>query len=132
MEIKVNIPTNDYEQPTEIRSEVVQGICDVFLNGGAWSTFHPFSESVYRRASNKIIRHKNDKKFYGFHDEGFSNDIAIRFNGAEMKAAFAALIKAGYHMFKVYNYGTWKGYICSKKPFYKDGIKVSTFDDFID
>ena len=102
MDITINIPTNDYQQPTQVRSEVVQGICEAFLNGGAWSTFYPFSESAYRRASNKIIRHNNDKKFYGFHSEGFSDEIAIRFNGAEMKAAFAALIEAGYYMFKVY------------------------------
>ena len=31
MEIKVNIPANDYVQPTEIRQEVVQQICDIIL-----------------------------------------------------------------------------------------------------
>lgn len=132
MEIRINIPKNDYVQPTEVREEVVQGICEAFLNGGAWSTFHPFSNGAYRGASNKIIRNKNDKKFYGFHNEGFSNDIAIRFNGAEMKAAFVALIKAGYYMFKVYEYGSWMGYECSKKPFMNDGERVTEFNDFID
>lgn len=31
MEIKVNIPQNDYVQPTEVREEVVQAICNAFL-----------------------------------------------------------------------------------------------------
>lgn len=32
MEIKVNIPQNDYVQPTEVREEVVQAICNAFLS----------------------------------------------------------------------------------------------------
>ena len=31
MEIKINIPTNDYVQPTEVREDVVQMICDSIL-----------------------------------------------------------------------------------------------------
>lgn len=33
MEITVNIPKNDYIQPTEVRQEVVQAICEAFLHG---------------------------------------------------------------------------------------------------
>lgn len=49
-----------------------------------------------------------------------------------MKAAFKALRNAGYHMFRIYEYGSWKGYICDKKPFYDGGTEVTTFNDFID
>lgn len=49
-----------------------------------------------------------------------------------MKAAFKALRNAGYHMFLIYEYGLWKGYICDKKPFIQDGEEVTTFNDFID
>lgn len=47
-----------------------------------------------------------------------------------MKAAFKALRNAGYHMFLIYEYGLWKGYICDKKPFIQDGEEVTTFNDF--
>ena len=32
----------------------------------------------------------------------------------------------------IYEYGSWKGYICDKKPFYDGGTEVTTFNDFID
>ena len=132
MEIKINIPQNDYVQPKDVRESVVQGICEAFLDGCAWSTYHPFSEGCYRRATDKIIKHRNDKAFYGFHDEPFTNEEAVRFNGAEMKAAFRVLRNAGYHMFRVYIYGSWMGYKCSKKPYMEGGNEVFEFNDFID
>ena len=133
MEIKVNIPQNTYVQPTEVRDWVVQGICDAFLDRCAWSTYHPFSSGAYRRADRYIIKHKGDgKKYYGFKDEVFSHEEGTTFNGAEMKAAFAALRQAGYHMFVTYDYGSWKGYFLSSKPFDECGKEVTEFTDFID
>ena len=41
MEITINIPENTYSVPTEVRSEVVQIICNAFLTGGAFKAFHP-------------------------------------------------------------------------------------------
>ena len=132
MEIKLNIPQNDYTQPTEVRDWVVQGICDAFLSRCAWSTFHPFTSSAYRKADKYIIKHKNEKNYYGFQDEPCSHNDGVKFNGAEMKAAFAALRNAGYHMFVTYDYGTWKGYFLSKKPFEEGYKEVFEFTDFID
>lgn len=134
MEIRVNIPTNDYVQPTEIRENVVQGICEAFLSENCWSIFHPHHDGIGRNRHRCIIKHKGEKRFYGFinADCNFQYDESVRFNGAEMKAAFDALIKAGYYMFKVYEYGTWMGYVCKKKPYYERGSRVDSFDDFID
>lgn len=43
MEIRVNIPQNDYVQPTEVREDVVQKICDVvFDNGYSYIGSKPF------------------------------------------------------------------------------------------
>lgn len=39
MEIKVNIPQNDYVQPTEVRENVVQAICNAFLSKSCWDIF---------------------------------------------------------------------------------------------
>lgn len=132
MEITINIPKNDYVQPTEVRQEVVQGICEAFLGGTCWSTFHPHSDGYCRRANKYIIRHKGDKSFYGFHDKPFSDEEGVKFNCAEMKAAFKALTNAGYYIFKVYTNVTWKGYKCSKRPFLEGGERVTEFNDFID
>lgn len=133
----IQIKKNDYVQPTEVREEVVQGICEAFLCRSGWSIFHPFSDGAYRGRSQYIIRHKRDKEFYGFYMRPFDGEEGVKFNGAEMKRAFEELIKAGYYMFRVYQYGTWMGYICHKKPYapdcYKDGaVNVTSFDDFID
>lgn len=42
MEIKVNIPQNDYVQPTEVREEVVQAICNAFLSNKLLGYFSSF------------------------------------------------------------------------------------------
>lgn len=128
MEIKVNIPQNDYVQPTEIREEVVQAICSAFLANNCWNIFHPFSGSNNgcRPATTRISL--NQPRFNG-HSNG---EDMVRIHGCEMKAAFKALIKAGYHMYKVYDYGSWMGYACGKKPFREGASEVLTFNDFID
>lgn len=119
MEIKINIPKNDYIQPVEVREEVVQHICEAFLNGGdLWGIFHPYSGG-YNRPSKKFIIFNGRCHEFSTHGE--------RFNGAEMSAAFKALIKAGYHIFRVYEYGAWLGYKCSKKPFEYGGTEVISF-----
>ena len=102
MEIKVNIPKNDYVQPTEVRQEVVQGICEAFLGGCAWSMFHPFTNGRYafKKPTLNILKHKGEKAFYGFYyKKPFADDEMVSFNGAEMKVAFRALRDAGYHIF---------------------------------
>lgn len=131
----IEIPQNDYVQTTEIRQEVVQAICEAFLASNCWTIFHPFSDGAYRPRHRCVIKHKGNTTYYGFHDENCAkrwDDDFLIFNGAEMKAAFAALIKAGYHMFRIYQYRTWMGYKLSKKPCMQDGKEVFEFNDFID
>ena len=135
MEIKVNIPANNYVQPTEVREEIVQGICEAFLRRCAWSVFHPFSGGAYRKPTHYIIRHKGEKVFYGFGDEHstFSDSVYVKFNGEEMKAAFKALRNSGYFMFRGLNFGTWIGYECLKTPVHPYGWKeVKSFDERFD
>ena len=135
MEIKVSIPQNNYVQPTEVRQEIVQGICEAFLRNCAWSVYHPFTGGAYRNPTPYIIRHKGEKTFYGFGDDPstFRDSEYVKFNGAEMKAAFKALRNAGYFMFRGLNYGTWIGYECKKSPIHQYGWKeVCSFDERID
>ena len=126
----IQIERNDYVQPTEVREEIVQGICEAFLAGNAWSVFHPRTTSLYRRRTFLILKHKGADKYYGFHYEPFGSDDELeRFNGAEMKEAFKVLQEAGYYIFWI---GSIQGYRVSKKPVNEDGIRVTEFKDFID
>lgn len=134
MKITVDIPKNDYVQPTEVRPEVVQYICEAFLSNNIWNIFHPESQGEYWSRTLYVIVDKRSRKAYGF---GGSKpftvyDKSIRFYGCEMKAAFKALREAGYHMYRVYGYNSWMGYVCNRKPFNQDGEEITTFNDFID
>lgn len=134
MEITINIPKNDYVQPTEVRQEVVQAICEAFLETHIDSTFHPGSDGC--RSPKVYVMPAHGKVRAGFASAEWAHDHPedgyIRFNGEEMKAAFHALRSAGYHMFRIYHYRTWMGYRCDKKPYYEGGTEVTEFNDFID
>lgn len=124
MEIKVNVPTNDFVKTKEIRNEIVQGICDAFLSWNAWSTFHPRSNGVYRPKTNYIFRNSQDTKFVGFTGKRLETCINEKFNADELSAAVECLKKAGYYFHRVYSYGTWIGYECSRYPSIENGDRV--------
>lgn len=134
MEIKVNIPKNTYVQPTEVRPEAVQLICEAFLESHIYSTFCPsrtysFGPTVY------VSKKTNKNRRAGFYDESHATDRKIqvlRINGEEMKAAFEALQQAGYHMMVKYEYGKYKCYKCFRKPYEQGWEPVTEFTDFID
>lgn len=130
MKITVDIPKNDYVQSTEVRPEVVQYICEAFLSNWTFGIFHQNANIV----KTQYVRVSKNGKVQGFvsNINVSDNDYYFLFNGEEMKAAFKVLREAGYHMFRIYEYGSWKGYICDKKPFIQDGEEVTIFDDFID
>lgn len=128
----ISIEKNNYVQPTQVRDEVVQGICEAFLDGRAWTTFHPVSDGCYRRQTKYITKHKGGKKYESFMDKPFDHEEGVQFNGAEMRKAFQVLQENGYYMFRVYEYRTWMGYRCSRKPFLEGGTRVTEFTDFID
>lgn len=144
----IQIKKNDYVQPTEVREEVVQAICDAFIYGAEHPThvdhtYRPFSCGAYRGSTRLVAKPTcrgvvNEFKFIEQGKE-YQTDITYRFNGAEMKQAFEELIHAGYYMFVIYTpgkSGMWKGYRCHKKPYAKDwwegATRVSSFEDFID
>ena len=148
MEITINIPKNTYSVPTEVRQDAVQKICDAFIRGGSERCFHPFNDGVrtatlcaYKKPARPNPKTAEDF-FYGFTNKRWCEDhrdthdyISIR--GCEMEAAFNALRKAGYHMFKVrYFGGSWMGYVAYEKPYFRDGntegTEVYEFADFID
>lgn len=146
MEITINIPQNTYSVPTEVRSEAVQKICDAFLYGRSNRIFYPGNDGCGRDETHYAYKTQarpnpdpsnTDDWFYGFTDKRWAEkhytpETCIQFNGAEMRAAFKALIEAGYHIFRVYSFGSWKGYILDRKPVHPKGVEVHEFTDFID
>jgi len=127
----VTIQKNDYTQPTEIREHVVQAICDAFLKGTAFSTFHPKTTSLYRKRTTLVLM--RDGKGIGFNDDPAGEKEYERVRGCEMKAAFAALREAGYHIFYIGNrFDGYPGYRVYKVPFIDGGTEVTEFNDFID
>lgn len=150
MEIKVNIPQNEYKQPTEVRAEVVQAICEAFIKKTCGSTFHPYagSNNGSRNATLWLFKQNGSGYAPSFTTHEYAHRdaqesekkgkeyIMYRIRGCEMKAAFDALQKAGYYMFRCYHYGSWLGYDCGTKPEMMLGTqhceRVTSFNDFID
>lgn len=127
MEIKIK--TNDYQRPSVVREDVVQLICNSFLQGDiykATSCNHINADYCVDTASPTYPR------FYNGYKSGINEKhIEHRFNGAEMSAAFDALIKAGYYIFKGYDGGVV--YKCQRRDFNNDGWQMVThFDTRID
>ena len=129
MNIEINIPANDYVQPTEVRENVVQAICDAFLETHCWSIYHPFRDGRGRNPTCLVVP-KNGRSRASFEQEDRdSTKTGIKFNGAEMKAAFSVLRKAGYHIFRVYEYGSWLGYEKYLSSAGFEGIEVSSLEE---
>ena len=135
----IQIKKNEYTQPTEVREFMVQGIIDAFIGGVYGSVFHPFNQGAYREAKLYLYKEPWQKRPYFFQhtsDFGKKEEYYLgKIRGCEMKEAFRLIQEAGYYIFKVYEYGTWMGYMVSEKPYvsdYKGAEKVTEFNDFID
>ena len=92
--MKINVPTNKYVQPTEIRQDVVQRIVDVLLE------YIKCGCALRIKDSNRGLYLYKDRKYF-CHDPKEPN--IIRVNGAEVDVAFKALDGAGYFLFGEYN-----------------------------
>ena len=109
----INIPENDYVVPTNVNEEVVEAICLAFLSGK--SDYHPAHEGWYRYKTDYVIKLEDGRCFFKNKSaEPSKNEKRYLITGAEMSAAFRVMTSKGYHMFRIYRYGTWKGYVCSK------------------
>ena len=124
------IPKNDYVPDTSIRENVVQDICNAFLQFNAWSTFYPYNTSAYRRRTNGLVYHKNGQ-VYGFHHSAFTGETIVKFSSAELNMAIKCLVKAGWHMFYLDN-GGWPAIKCSKYPTMERAREIMEWTEFFD
>ena len=121
MEITLNIPQNKWSKPVEVRTEVVQLICDTFLKGNSWwSLYGAIVKNVY---SGKM--EFGDTENYGYACSRKSEKI-VEFHECEMKAAFKALQEAGWHFVAWHNrMSSYKCYKLTEKTY------ANTSDKFI-
>lgn len=128
----IQIKKNDYVQPTEVREEVVQAICEAFLgpNGdasvepGFWRMLRTQGINADQAATIYVAVHNKRRDYSGFATEEkkretlhyHSNDYTFyRMRSVEVRQAFEELVKAGYYMFGL-NYYTQGQYWCYQKP----------------
>jgi len=136
MEITINIPKNEFQKPTEIRQEVVQGICDYIIKG--------IKKNCWGEGTMRITLEHNDWVYVLYLDT-FDNGIRMvspytrggveqtRIHGVEMQAAFDALQDAGYYIYScMFTTGEHR-YTFTTKPVY-DGRRAErmNFTEFID
>ena len=129
MEIKINIPMNDYVQPTEVREGVVQMICDSILK-----TYMDKRDLVFEWKAPKATLCVHGYKtalLSPTSNNVYKENISVR--SCEMSAAFDILQEAGYFIYSAINTYGETIYHFSTKPSYagRYGKKVS-FDLFID
>ena len=131
----IKIKPNDYVQPTEVREDVVQKICDVLL------TYLDVNRALTIRAKHPVLYLA---KYEGKHEtveklaltSGTMNQAYVytQVNSCEMDKAFEILQDAGYCIYLERDKKTKTSvYKFSKKPVL-DGNKAKNleFDMFID
>ena len=131
----INIKPNDYVQPTDVREDVVQKICDVLL------TYLDENRVLTIRAKHPVLylakyegKHETAEKF--MLSSGTMNQAYVytQVRSCEMHKAFEFFQDAGYHIYLERDKKTKTSvYRFSKKPVL-DGNKAKNleFDMFID
>lgn len=137
MKITINVPTNNYVQPTEVREWLVQNMCDYIINEmnrGMWiEDSFQLTLTHKRWAYQLYLAFRNDGSTYSFvcyNDKTFNNR---RIHKCEMDAVFEVLQDSGYFIFGSYCTDGTHTYTFSKKPFF-DNRKATRmkFDVYID
>lgn len=101
MKITLSIPLNTWTKPVEVRTEVVQLICDTFLRGISWWSLY----DVIVKNPHSDRMEFGDSENYGYRCSSKS-EIIVKFHECEMRAAFEALQSAGWHFITGRHYGS--------------------------
>ena len=134
MEIKINIPQNDYVQPTDVREEVVQMICNSLLHHYLDSNEFKDIEFAWKKPQAQILVHGYKTPLLAGGSESskvYDENIIVR--TCEMKAAFDALQDAGYYIYGfLFTNGNTSYHISSKPVYAGRSAERVTFNLFID
>lgn len=134
MEIKVNIPKNDYKEPTEVRQEVVQRICDHIVDVIKQGIIKRLEVVIVNDLLTKVYIEKREgkvKRIFSTYNGHIETEDLIRVRGCEMQAVFDAILDAGYFISCEWEQPTKHVYYFTDrvKKHYSSAIK---FTDFID
>ena len=121
--MNISITPNNYKEVTECRENVVQAICDAFLDNCCWSKFHPNDNGCYRQTTDKVLIRRG--KGYGFNHEPFSSDDYFKIRKCEVELAIKLLLESGYYLYRYYMYGSWITYEISRNPRLTDKTRVT-------
>lgn len=137
MEIKVNIPKNDYVQPTEVRAKVVQDVCNHIIycmNNCSPKVYNlRIKDYSWRNATLYIFYrgtiHPEVRGLTGTSDhDNDSPEKYVKVRTCEMKAVFKVMQKAGYHIFASHNItNNVHTYVFTTKPVL-DGREAKEID----
>lgn len=127
MEIKINIPKNDYKYPTEVRESVVEQVCKHIINTTCDNNFNDF---ILVKDENPCVYYKPNVQ-YAFNC--VPSNGSIRLTTIEMKSVFTALQDAGYYIFHERFSNCESKFHFTKKPYYKNRkCERIEFNAFID
>lgn len=126
----IKIQKNDYAQPTEVRQEVVQNICDIIMNRYINDNRGMSFDISKMKTPELFIIPKINKT--DAHFSWFKEDSKYRVRTCEMEETFKILQDSGYFIFeRVYSDEIF--YFFSKKPYFKNQYaKREHFKVFID
>ena len=134
MEIKINIPQNNYVRPTEVREDVVQMICDSLLH---YQLDHESAHDVEFSHEDpmlalRIYGYKRPVLEGGHRRTLLHPEVDIVVRSCEMKAAFTALQDAGYYIYPYRHNGHYSFHLCSRPVYCERMLERVEFNLFID
>lgn len=134
----INIKPNTYKPVTEPNIEVVQMICEAFING---DTFRPYNSQDCRDdLRTKYVEHytcifDNCIKTQ-FSTPKRKKESAREIHDCDMEMAFECLNNAGYNLFAIRESNGFLRIVCSEKPYFeRNGIyynKIVKYVEHID
>ena len=134
--MNIKIKENDYVQPTEVRENMVQTMCNIilsdYLDKYASIVIYPKSAELY--IATYVAGGETNAPFLITRSTINKNYSYIRLHSCEVNEVFKVLQDAGYHIFLERDKKTREShYRFSKKPVL-DGVaaKILEFDVFID
>ena len=134
MEIKINIPKNDYKEPTDVRQDVVQCICDHIVDVIKQGIIKRLEVVVVNDLLTKVYIEKREgkvKRIFSTYNGHIETEDLIRIRGCEMQAVFDAMLDAGYIISCEWEQPTKHVYYFTDR-FDKHDKHTRSFTDFID
>lgn len=128
----INVPTNYHASSPLIREDIIQRICNAFLNR---STLYLSSEKCHERRTINVGCFSKGRDIFMRNDHSFTNCIdVVRIYKSEVRTAFNILRGHGWFFHKYPSMDGLVGYGLSERPHTAVGTRVNEImiDDSFD